>query len=281
MESNYYYHAIDPVALSLGPFQIHWYALTYLAAFGAFWLLGRIRARRQLAPLNQDQVADLLFWGILGVILGGRLGYVLFYGLDQWAGDWLFPLRIWEGGMSFHGGLVGVIVTMLLYGRHLGCGFFRLADFVAPLAALGLAFGRLGNFIGGELWGRKTDVSWAVIFPESIQPGGRYSAELYQQYLAGALDEFARHPSQLYQAAGEGLALFVILWWYSSRPRPVGTVSGLFLIGYSVFRFAAEFFREPDAHLGFIAAGLTMGQLLSLPMLVAGIAIFIWARRRA
>lgn len=276
-----YYHDIDPVALDLGFWQIHWYGVTYLVAFVAFLLLGRLRARRADSPMTPQQVGDFLFWAVIGVVAGGRLGYVLFYGLDQWAGDPLFPLWINQGGMSFHGGLLGVITVMLLYGRHLGCGLLRLGDFIAPLGTLGLACGRIGNFIGGELWGRVTDVPWAVIFPESIQPGGRTSEALYQQYLAGELDHLARHPSQLYQAAGEGLLLFVILWLYSRHPRPVGAVSGLFLAGYGLFRFLAEFFREPDAHIGFVALDwMTMGQLLSAPMFIAGVVVMIIAYRR-
>ena len=218
---------------------------------------------------------------MVGVIAGGRLGYVLFYALTDFLADPLLLFRLRDGGMSFHGGLIGVLVVIWAYGRHLGCGFLRLGDFVAPLVPLGLAAGRLGNFIGGELWGRKTDVPWAVIFPDSIERGGRWSEALYQQYLAGALDEYARHPSQLYQAALEGVALFVLLWWFSARPRPVGAVGGLFVAGYGGFRFVAEFFREPDAHLGFVALEwLTMGQLLSLPMLLIGIGLMIYAYRK-
>ncbi len=280
-QSAYYFHQIDPVAVSIGGFAIYWYSLMYLVAFGAFWLLGRVRARRADAPLNAQQIGDLLFWGVIGVIVGGRLGYVLFYGFDELLSDPLFLLRIRDGGMSFHGGLAGVLVVIWLYGRRQGCGFLQLADFAAPLAPLGLAAGRLGNFIGGELWGRLSDVPWAMIFPESIEAGGRRSGALYQQYLSGALDEFARHPSQLYQAALEGLALFVILWAYSARPRPVGAVGGAFLLGYGVFRFIAECFREPDAHLGFVALDwITMGQILSLPMMLAGLLLMIWAYRR-
>lgn len=276
-----YYHDIDPVALDLGFWQIHWYGITYLAAFLAFLLLGRLRARRPDTPMNREQVGDFLFWAVIGVVAGGRLGYVLFYGLDQWAADPLFPLWINDGGMSFHGGMLGVIVVVGFYARHLGCGMLRLADFIAPMVPLGLACGRIGNFIGGELWGRISDVPWAVIFPNSIQPGGRTSEALYQQYLAGDLNHLARHPSQLYQAALEGLLLFGIVWIYSRHPRPAGAVSGLFLAGYGLFRFLAEFFREPDAHIGFVAFDwLTMGQILSLPMLVAGIILMIVAYRR-
>jgi phosphatidylglycerol---prolipoprotein diacylglyceryl transferase len=218
---------------------------------------------------------------VIGVVVGGRLGYVLFYATGELFSDPLLLFRIRDGGMSFHGGLIGVLTVMWLYGRHLGCGFLRLADFVAPLIPLGLAAGRFGNFIGGELWGRQTDVPWAVIFPDSIQAGGRHSEALYQLYLQGALDEFARHPSQLYQAMLEGVALFVVVWLFSRRPRPVGAVGGLFLAGYGLFRFIAEFFRQPDAQLGFVALDwMTMGQLLSLPMLLLGIGLMVFAYRR-
>jgi phosphatidylglycerol:prolipoprotein diacylglycerol transferase len=279
-QSDFYFHGVDPVAVQIGGFAIYWYSLMYLVAFGQFWLLGRVRARRPYTPLNPEQVGDLLFWGVVGVIVGGRVGYVLFYALGDLLGDPLLLFKIRDGGMSFHGGLIGVLVAMALYGRHLGCGFLRLGDFVAPLVPLGLAAGRFGNFIGGELWGRTSDVPWAVIFPESIEYGGRESEALYQQYLSGALDEFARHPSQIYQALLEGVALFAVVWLFSTRPRPVGAVGGMFLAGYAVFRFIAEFFREPDAHLGFIAfEWLTMGQLLSLPMLIIGIGLILYAYR--
>ncbi|NBB93152.1 MAG: prolipoprotein diacylglyceryl transferase [Gammaproteobacteria bacterium] len=279
-QSDFLLHRIDPVAIEIGGFAIYWYSLMYLVAFGAFWLLGRVRARREDTPLKPEQVGDLLFWGVIGVIVGGRLGYVLFYGFDQLIDDPVFLFRIRDGGMSFHGGLIGVLVAIWAYGRHLGCGFLRLGDFVAPLVPLGLAAGRIGNFIGGELWGRRTDVPWGTIFPQSL-PGGATSPDAIQsQYLSGALDEFARHPSQIYQAALEGLALFLILWLYSARPRPTGAVGGAFLAGYGVFRFVAEFFREPDAHLGYVALDwMTMGQILSLPMFIVGVALMAWAYR--
>ena len=282
MESAFYFHRWDPAALTVAGFSVYWYSLMYLLAFGQFWLLGRLRAARSDSPLTAEQVGDLLFWGVIGVIAGGRLGYVLFYAFGDWLADPLFVFYIRDGGMSFHGGLIGVLTVMLIWGRHLGCGFLRLGDFVAPLIPLGLAFGRFGNFIGGELWGRTTDVPWAVIFPESIQRGGRQSELLYQQYLSGALDEFARHPSQLYQALLEGLALFVLVWLFSRRPRPAGAVGGLFLLGYGVFRFMAEFFREPDADMGFVALEwMTMGQLLSLPMMLLGLGLIVMAYRRS
>jgi phosphatidylglycerol:prolipoprotein diacylglycerol transferase len=280
-QSDYYFHRIDPVFIEVFGFAIYWYSITYLIAFGLFWLLGRMRAQREDAPLAPQQVGDFLFWGVIGVIAGGRIGFVLFYGFDRFLDDPLFLFYLRDGGMSFHGGLIGVLFAIWGYGRYLGCGFLRLGDFVAPLVPIGLAAGRLGNFIGGELWGRRTDVPWAVIFPDSIQSAGADSATLYQQYLTGALDEFARHPSQLYQAALEGLALFVLLWLYSSRPRPVGAVGGAFLLGYGVFRSIAEFFREPDAHIGFVAFDwVTMGHVLSAPMILVGAWLMIRAYRK-
>ncbi len=252
---------IDPVAVAIGPIQIHWYGLTYLAAFLAAWLLGRRRIRVGLAPLDAKQLDDMIFWGALGVILGGRLGYSLFYNFERVLAEPLWLLRVWEGGMSFHGGLLGVILAMAWFARRHRIAAGDLFDFVAPLVPLGLGFGRIGNFIGQELWGRPTDLPWGMVFPKD--PSG-----------------LARHPSQLYQFALEGLALFAIVYWFSSRPRPRFATAGLFLIGYAAFRILAEFFREPDRHIGFDAFGwLTRGQLLSLPMLAVGIGLMLFAYR--
>jgi phosphatidylglycerol---prolipoprotein diacylglyceryl transferase len=245
----------DPVALHLGPLAIRWYGLMYLLAFLAFYLLGRYRLLHgrsaRLGGLQPKDVEDLLFYGIVGVILGGRLGYVLFYKPGHYLQNPLEILAIWQGGMAFHGGLLGVLVACWVFASRRGIAFLDLMDFVSPLVPLGLAAGRVGNFLNGELWGRPTDLPWAMVFPQS-----------------GTLDP--RHPSQLYQAAGEGLLLFAILWWFSSRPRDRGRVSGLFLAGYGTFRFLAEFAREPDQFLGLLALGLTMGQVLSLPMVALG-----------
>ena len=251
---------IDPVAFSVGPLAVRWYGLMYLLGFAAAWWLGTRRIGQGLAPLTRPQFDDLVFYALLGVILGGRLGYVFFYKPAFYMANPLEILALWHGGMSFHGGLLGVILAMALFARRQAVGYLRLMDFVAPLTPLGLAAGRLANFINGELWGRVTDLPWGMVFPG-----------------AGPAP---RHPSQLYQAALEGLALFVILWWFSSRRRPTGQVSGLFLAGYGAFRFLAELAREPDAFLGYLALGLTMGQWLSLPMIAAGLALFVWAGRR-
>jgi phosphatidylglycerol:prolipoprotein diacylglycerol transferase len=246
----------DPVALQLGPLAIRWYGLMYLLAFAAFYLLGRWRVMRThhgpATGLKPSDVEDLLFHGVLGVVLGGRLGYVLFYKPAYYLQHPLEVFAVWQGGMAFHGGLVGVLLACAWFARRRGLPFLVLMDCVAPLVPLGLATGRLGNFINGELWGRATDLPWAMVFPQSGSP-------------------VPRHPSQLYQFAGEGLLLFALVWWFSSRPRPVGRVSGLFLLGYGTLRFLAEFAREPDAFLGLLAGGLSMGQLLSLPMVAGGL----------
>ena len=263
------YPEIDPVAISIGPvlgygpLNVHWYGIMYLLAFLTAWGLGVMRARRPGAPLQPSQIEDLIMYGAFGVILGGRCGYVLFYHFDKFLLDpfWLF--RIWEGGMSFHGGFIGVIVAVFIYARKLNVDLLRLADFVAPLAPLGLCFGRLGNFIGQELWGRKTEGPWGMVFPNDPE-------------------QLTRHPSQLYQAALEGAALFAILFWFSQRPRPRGMTSGLFLMGYGCFRFLVEFVRQPDEHLKneLVFGWMSRGQLLSVPMVLAGAALMVWAWRQ-
>jgi phosphatidylglycerol:prolipoprotein diacylglycerol transferase len=246
----------DPIALQLGPLAIRWYGLMYLVAFAAFYLLGRWRVSRTFhgtaTRLGSSDVEDLLFHGVLGVVIGGRLGYVLFYKPGHYLQHPLEAFAVWQGGMSFHGGLLGVLLACAWFARKRGLPYLKLMDFVAPLVPLGLAAGRLGNFINGELWGRASDLPWATVFPQSGS-------------------SVPRHPSQLYQFAGEGLLLFALLWWYSSRPRPPGRVCGVFLLGYGVLRFLAEFAREPDAFLGLLAGGLTMGQLLCVPMAAAGL----------
>ena len=253
----------DPIAFSLGPLQVRWYGLMYLFGFAAGWALGRYRANRPNSGWTTAQIDDLVFYIALGVILGGRIGYILFYNFDAFLSDPLMLLKIWQGGMSFHGGLLGVLIAMALFARKTGRTFFQVTDFIAPLVPPGLFFGRIGNFINGELWGRVTDSPWGMVF-----------------HTLGAGD-LPRHPSQLYQAALEGLALFILLWLYSSKPRPTMAVSGLFLIGYGVFRFIVAFARQPDAHLGFLAFGwLTMGQLLSLPMIIFGILFMLLAQRQ-
>ena len=255
------YPAIDPVALHLGPLQVHWYGLMYLTGFAAAWWLGVRRARRPGAILTPQQVSDLIFYGALGVVLGGRIGYILFYDLAAYLAEPLNILKLWQGGMSFHGGLIGVLLAMALYARKLHMHFFEMTDFLAPLVPIGLGAGRIGNFINGELWGKVSDVPWAIIFP-----GG---------------GPVARHPSQLYQAALEGALLFIILWMYSAKPRPRMAVSGMFLLFYGLFRFMVEFARVPDAQLGYLALGwVTMGQVLSLPMFLAGAGLLLLAYRK-
>lgn len=268
----------DPVALQLGPVSIRWYGLMYLAGFAAAWWLGRMRARSPGAVISASQMDDLLFYAALGVILGGRLGYTLFYSFDSWLADPLQIIRVWEGGMSFHGGLLGVLVAMWWYGRRIGRGFFALTDFIAPLVPLGLFAGRIGNFINAELWGAPGDVPWAMQLSCSRHPSLCWDKLLLSpdSVLTPAL-----HPTQLYEAALEGIALFLLLWMFSARPRPLMAVSGLFLIGYGLFRFLVEFLRMPDAHLGYLAHGwVTMGQLLSAPMMIVGAALMILAYRR-
>lgn len=272
---------LDPVAFELGPLKVHWYGIMYLLAFAAFWLLANYRAQRSDTPLNREQAGDFLFYGMLGVILGGRIGYMLFYASDQLLADPFSLFKIHTGGMSFHGGLIGVALATAFYARKVKCGFFQLTDFIIPMVPVGLMFGRIGNFIGGELWGRTSDVPWAMLFPGSV-PGYIPGSEAFMAaYMAGELNEFARHPSQLYQAGLEGLLLFILIWWYSRQERPRMAVSGWFLIGYAVFRSFVEFYREPDAHLGFIASDwLTMGMVLCVPMFAFGLTLLVIAYSR-
>ncbi len=239
---------IDPIIFSIGSIKIRWYGLMYVIAFLFAWWLARRRSARDDAPVNAEQVDDLMFYGMLGVILGGRIGYAVVYGTDQLLSDPLYLFKITEGGMSFHGGLVGVLLAMWLYGRKLGYSIWTITDFVAPIVPQGLGFGRIGNFINGELWGKPTDVPWAF--------------NVNGQVL---------HPSMLYEALLEGFVLFAILWWYTAKPRPYMAPSGLFLLLYGVFRFFIEFYRVPDAHLGYLALDwVTMGQVLTVPMIAAG-----------
>ncbi|MEP0203858.1 MAG: prolipoprotein diacylglyceryl transferase [Halioglobus sp.] len=257
------YPQIDPVAFALGPVQVHWYGLTYLSGLAFAWWLALRHARRPYSPVKREQVDDLIFYAALGIVLGGRLGYAIFYGGEQLVQDPTWILRVWQGGMSFHGGLLGVIIAMYVFARGRQIPFLKLLDFIAPLAPIGLALGRLGNFIGQELWGRATDVPWAMIFPRDPL-------------------QLARHPSQLYQFALEGMILFALVLWFASRPRPAGAVAGLFALGYGCLRFAAEFFREPDAHLGFQALGwVTRGQILCIPMIAIGVYLLVRAFKTA
>lgn len=280
-----YLHQIDPIALSLGPLKIHWYGLMYLLAFASAWWLGRQRIRAGRLPgVDMNGLSDLAFYGMLGVVLGGRIGYILFYSFGAFLDNPLMIFKVWEGGMSFHGGLLGVMAAALWWTRKQKIHFFDTMDFVAPLVPAGLGFGRIGNFIGAELWGKYTQAGWGVIFPSSdpnVLKLGLNAAQLQAQYAAGALDKFARHPSQLYQAFLEGLVMFCVLWWFSRKPRPRYAVSGMFALLYGVFRFLVEFVRVPDEGIGYLAFGwLTMGQLLSLPLIALGLFLF-WLSRRS
>ena len=255
------YPHIDPVAVSIGPLEIHWYGLMYLVAFLAGWWLGLLRTRRAGTTWRAAEISDLVFYFALGAVLGGRIGYTLFYNLDGFLADPAVIFRIWQGGMSYHGGMLGVFVAMWLYARHTGRTFFQVTDFLAPLVPIGLGAGRLGNFINGELWGRPTDLPWGMVFPY--------------------VDAQPRHPSMLYELLLEGVALFAILWLYSRKPRPTMAVSGLYLFCYGLFRFAVEFVRMPDEQIGFLAFNwVTMGQVLSLPMIVIGLSFYVYAMRR-
>ncbi len=253
---------IDPVIFSFGPLKLHWYGFMYAVGFLSFWGLAHILAKKEHTVVQPADVDDLFFYGMLGVVLGGRLGSVLFYNYSYFIEDPLYLFRIWEGGMSFHGGLLGVIIVLWVFHKKKGCNFLQLCDFIAPTVPVGLGAGRIGNFINGELWGRATDVPWGMVFP-------------------GA-DSLARHPSQLYQAFLEGLVLFLILWMFAKKPRPGGAVAGLFMLLYGVFRFMTEFVREPDMNLGFVAFDwMTMGQLLTIPMILIGVLLMYQAYIRS
>lgn len=280
-----YLHQIDPIALSLGPLKVHWYGIAYALAFALAWWLGRRRILQGRLPgVTVDHFSDLLFYGMLGVVLGGRIGYVLFYAFADLLANPLMILRVWEGGMSFHGGLLGVLIAAGVWTRKHKLHFFDTVDFVAPLVPPGLGLGRLGNFIGAELWGKYTQAGWGVIFPSTDPNITRLQLtpeQIQAQYASGALDVFARHPSQLYQAFLEGLTMFCVLWWFSRKPRPRYAVSGWFAILYGVFRILVEFVRVPDAQVGYLAWGwLTEGQLLSVPLVLLGV-FLLWLSRRA
>jgi len=252
---------IDPVIFSIGPVSVRWYGLMYVIAFVlANWLANR-QADKNGSGWTREQVSDLMFYGFLGVIVGGRVSYVLFYNFGAFLADPLYLFRTWEGGMSFHGGVLGVLTAMAWFARKTKKNFLAVGDFVVPLLPLGLAFGRLGNFINGELWGRTTDVAWGMMFPN-----------------AGMLP---RHPSQLYELVGEGIVLFILLQWYKSKNPPAGNVGGLFLLGYGVARFIVEFYREPDVQLGLLTFGMSMGQWLCVPMILAGLLLITWGYRRS
>jgi len=255
------YPRIDPIAFQIGPLKVHWYGIMYLVGFSAGWWLGRRRAAKPGSGWTGEQVDDLLFYAALGVVLGGRIGYMLFYDLPVFLHHPLSLFKVWQGGMSFHGGLIGVLIAIALFARRYDKRYFAVVDFVAPLVPIGLFAGRIGNFINGELWGKVSNLPWAMVFPG-----------------AGPLP---RQPSQLYEAALEGVTLFIILWVFSRKPRPTMAVSGLFALGYGVFRFLVEFVRVPDPQLGYLAFGwLTMGQVLSAPLIVVGIVLLWLAYRR-
>jgi phosphatidylglycerol:prolipoprotein diacylglycerol transferase len=287
-----YLHQIDPIALQFRfdlfgrHFEpgIHWYGLMYLLGFAVAWFLGRSRIRAGRLPgVDDNGFGDLMFYGMLGVVLGGRIGYILFYSFEDFLQDPLMLLRVWQGGMSFHGGLLGVFAAMWWWSRRRGLHFMDTMEFIAPFVPPGLGFGRIGNYIGGELWGKPTGNGFGVVFPRALpEPFASLDATaLRAQFESGALDAFARHPSQLYQALLEGLVMFAVLWTFSRKPRPRYAVAGLFALLYGVFRFAIEFVREPDAQLGYLAFGwLTMGQLLSLPLVALGL-FWLWLSRRS
>ncbi|WP_239351921.1 prolipoprotein diacylglyceryl transferase [Snodgrassella communis] len=275
----------DPVLVHLGPLAIRWYALSYIVGFCLFIWLGRKRIKSGQTVFTNEMLDDFITWGVLGVILGGRLGYVLFYQLAFYLNHPLEILKVWQGGMSFHGGFIGVLVAMWLFARKHGIKFWAVADFVAPLVPLGLACGRIGNFINGELWGRvtNTDAFWAMGFPHARENDIALVMQEPNKWLPvwEKFQMLPRHPSQLYEFMLEGVVLFVIMWLFTKKPRPLGQASMLFLLGYGVFRFIVEFAREPDDFLGLLAMHMSMGQWLSLPMIVIGMIGFIYAGRKA
>jgi phosphatidylglycerol:prolipoprotein diacylglycerol transferase len=261
-----HYPAMDPVALHLGPVQIHWYGIMYVIGFAIAWWLARRQAARPGSTWTALQVDDLIFWAMIGVIVGGRVGYVLLYVLfyqpELLRADWLYPIKIWKGGMSFHGALAGVIASLLLFARKYRRGALDVLDFTAPLPGIGIFAGRIGNFINSELWGAPTDWRWGFLVPDAVSG-----------------EPVGRHASQLYEAFGEGIALFLLLWWYARKPRPMGAVVGLGLVWYGLVRLLVEFVRVPDTQIGYLAGDwFTMGQLLSLPMVLVGIALLLRAK---
>jgi phosphatidylglycerol---prolipoprotein diacylglyceryl transferase len=252
------YPGFDPIAIELGPVKVHWYGLMYLVAFGAAWWLGRLRAARPGSTWKLVDVDDFMFFGMLGVILGGRIGYVFFYGLNYWAQDIWYPIKIWDGGMSFHGGLLGVMIAFAIFAVRRKRKVADVFDFAAALPGIGIFAVRIGNFVNGELWGKPTDVAWGFMVNGEV-----------------------RHATQLYEAFLEGIVLAIILWWFTAKPRPRLAPSGLFLVVYGVGRMIVEFWRLPDQHIGYLAGGwLTMGMMLTLPMILIGLALMIMAYKR-
>ncbi len=255
---------INPVAIAIGPLKVHWYGITYLLGFLAAWFVATRRVKQAHSPINKSQIEDLIVYCALGVVIGGRLGYVFFYDFQQFLNSPVWLFKIWDGGMAFHGGLIGVIVAVWLYAKKVGTTFSKMMDFTAPMVPIGLGLGRMGNFIGQELYGRVTDVPWGMVFPKAI-------------------DQLPRHPSQLYQAFLEGLVLFVIIYWYSAKRRPPLATSALFVVCYGFFRFLVEYVRQPDRHLEpqfWLGIELTRGQQLCIPMILVGMLVFVWAYYR-
>jgi len=276
-----YVHDIDPIVLSIGPLSIHWYGIMYLLGLAAAWWIGVRRVRAGRFGISEQQFSDLIFEGMLGVIIGGRVGYMLVYGRAELAADPLSLVRVWEGGMSFHGGLVGVMAALAFWSWRQRRHAFDTIDFIAPLVPAGLGFGRIGNWIGGELWGRHTDAPWGVIFPQSLDHLGLSIEQIKARAAQGLLNHEMRHPSQLYQAFLEGVLLCSLLLWFTRRERPRYAASGVFALVYGLGRFVVEFAREPDAHMGYIAFGwMTTGQALSLPLVGVGLALLLLAYRR-